>query len=237
MLYGKLVSASACNNAKQRTSVPAHSAPPLRPLFAVLSLVTEGDPQMERKKTGWILLGLSLGMLIPVLMFPNYFYSLSGIPTAGDIGAVAWALSGLIAAGYIMYTFWAVPFVRSMQSELSALKAIGIVAAFASGLLEETVFRKMLMDWLGGQGAGAITQIAVSGFIFGITHSAWVALKGEIKIVLPVVISTAALGAALAALYIVSGRNVLPCIAAHIAINLVIEPWLMLAAVSGKWRR
>jgi hypothetical protein len=27
-----------------------------------------------------------------------------------------------------------------------------------------------------------------------------------------------------------------PCIFAHVLINIVIEPWLMLSAVSGKWR-
>ena len=192
---------------------------------------------MERRKTGWILLGISLGMLVPVLMYPSYFCRLSGIPDAGEIGATAWVLSALIAGGYILYTFWAVPFVRSMQSELSALKAIGIVAAFASGLLEEVVFRKMLMDWLGEQGAEVITQVAVSSITFGVAHSSWAALRGEFRIVLPVVASTAALGAVLAMLYLVSGRNVLPCVVAHVAINSVIEPWLMLAAVSGKWHR
>jgi membrane protease YdiL (CAAX protease family) len=41
-------------------------------------------------------------------------------------------------------------------------------------------------------------------------------------------------GLALAALYLFSGRNLGPCIAAHFLINVVIEPWLMLAAVSQR---
>lgn len=192
---------------------------------------------MERRKTAWILIGISLGMLAPVLISPRYFYKLTGIPTVGEVGGTAWVLCALIAGGYILYSFWAVPFVRSMQSELSALKAIGIAAALASGLLEELVFRKILMDWLGEQGTEVITQVVISSIAFGIAHSSWAALRGELKIVLPVVSSTAALGAALAILYLVSGRNVLPCVVAHVAINLVIEPWLMLAAVSGKWHR
>lgn len=192
---------------------------------------------MDQVKTRWLLLGVSLSILIPVLMNSSYFYRLSGVANATDVGIAAWLLSALITIGYILYTFWAVPFVRSMQLEFSTLKVMGMVAALATGFIEEIVFRRMLMDWLENRGFGFILQILASSVAFGMVHSVWGALRGEAKIILPVITSTAMLGAAMATLYLFSGRNVLPCIVAHIAINLVIEPWLMLAAVSGKWRR
>jgi hypothetical protein len=42
------------------------------------------------------------------------------------------------------------------------------------------------------------------------------------------------LGAALAVVYLASGRNVAPCIAAHLLINALVEPGLVLAAVRGE---
>ncbi|NKZ75106.1 hypothetical protein GS934_16590 [Rhodococcus hoagii] len=42
-------------------------------------------------------------------------------------------------------------------------------------------------------------------------------------------------GAGLAAVYLLSDRALLPAVIAHIAINLVIEPWLILSAVTRDW--
>jgi hypothetical protein len=44
------------------------------------------------------------------------------------------------------------------------------------------------------------------------------------------------LGILLAIIYLVGGRNLGPCIYAHVIKNIIIEPWLMLSAVSGKQR-
>lgn len=192
---------------------------------------------MERIKTGWILFGLSTAMLAPVVVYPSYFFHLSGLAGLEAVNASAWLVSAAIAIAYIFYTFWAVPLVKAMQPEISWLKAMGIIAAVASGLMEEVVFRKLLMDWLDGLGVGAVTQVAASGLAFGVAHCSWVMLRGERSIAVPAMFSTTVLGFALAALYLLSGRNVFPCVAAHATINMVIEPWLMLAAVNGRWKR
>jgi hypothetical protein len=42
---------------------------------------------------------------------------------------------------------------------------------------------------------------------------------------------------ALAIVYLVAGRNVAPCVAAHFLINAFIEPGLVLAAVRGEMGR
>lgn len=45
-------------------------------------------------------------------------------------------------------------------------------------------------------------------------------------------IATGLLGIALAVVYLASGRILAPCIWAHVAINLILEPWLLIAAMT-----
>lgn len=45
-------------------------------------------------------------------------------------------------------------------------------------------------------------------------------------------IATSLLGGALAIVYLAAGRVVAPCIWAHALINLVLEPWLLVAAMT-----
>jgi membrane protease YdiL (CAAX protease family) len=192
----------------------------------------------NRQITFWILLGISSSLTFPIVFWmvnkPDFFYNRIGINEHALTIPYAWILSLLIAVGYIWYTFKAVPFVRQMQHEFSSLKLIGIWAALASGVIEEIFFRKMLMDWGLSMGYGVTVQIIAAGAVFGVAHGLWVLLRGDLKIAIPVILSTTALGALLGILYIIGRRNLLPCIAAHTVINLIIEPWLVLSAVSGK---
>lgn len=92
------------------------------------------------------------------------------------------------------------------------------------------------MDWLMSLDFSITIQVLASAIIFGLAHGAWILLRGlEFKIALPVILSTTILGGLLAILYIIADRNILAPIVAHILINLFIEPWLILSAVSGKW--
>lgn len=131
------------------------------------------------------------------------------------------------------YTFRVVPFVREVQREIFAFKLIGIVAAFASGIMEEVVFRRWLMDTAMAQGVGEIGQVLISGVVFGLAHLAWMSFSRERHFSLYGCASTVVAGWALGAIYLLSGRELGPCIMAHVAINMVMEPWLVLAAVSG----
>jgi membrane protease YdiL (CAAX protease family) len=79
--------------------------------------------------------------------------------------------------------------------------------------------------------------VVISGIAFGLAHSGWALFsKRGLEFSLPAVGATSVLGVLLAVIYLVGGRNLGPCRAAHVAINLVIEPWLMLSAVSGRRR-
>lgn len=86
------------------------------------------------------------------------------------------------------------------------------------------------------RGVSPVLQVIISGFAFGLAHTIWILAKGDFKFTLPAILSTSVLGILLAFIYLVGGRNLGPCIFAHVIINIVIEPWLMLSSVSGKWR-
>ena len=86
-------------------------------------------------------------------------------------------------------------------------------------------------------GFAPILQVVISAVAFGLAHTSWTLFaKRDFKVTLPAILSTSILGIFLAIIYLAGGRNLGPCIFAHVLVNTVIEPWLMLSAVSGKWR-
>lgn len=193
------------------------------------------------KTTTKILTFFSLG-LTSVLIFwfisnPTRFFSeILGINQVAFQSVVPWILTIFIATGYIIYTAKAVPFVRKHLFTFSALKWIGVWAALVSSTVEEILFRQVLMDWLMALNYSVPLQVIISAIAFGVAHGAWIMLRGDFRIALPVILSTTILGFFLAVLYLIADRNVLLPIVAHIIINVVIEPWLILAAVTGAWK-
>ncbi len=192
------------------------------------------------KTTGWVLGSLSLGLTGSIVFWylgnPTQFIEQRlGVNSEAFNSVIVWLSAFIIAIGYIMYTVKAIPFVREHLFTFSWLKVIGIWAAFASSIVEEILFRQVLMDWLMSLNYGIIVQVVASALIFGLAHGAWVLLRGEFKIALPVILSTTILGGLLAILYLIADRNLLAPIVAHIIINLFIEPWLILSAVTGSW--
>ena len=67
----------------------------------------------------------------------------------------------------------------------------------------------------------------------------WGLFGGKWRIAIGATLATGILGGLLAVVYLLAGRQIAPCIWAHLLINLAIEPWLILAAVSAgdAWRR
>ena len=192
------------------------------------------------KTTGLILGSLSLALTGSIVFWylgnpTQFIVERLGINSEAFNSAFVWLLAFIIAVGYIMYTVKVIPFVREHLFTFSWLKVIGIWAAFVSSTVEEILFRQVLMDWLMNLNYGIVIQILASAIIFGLAHGAWVLLRGDLKIALPVILSTTILGGLLAILYIVADRNLLAPIVAHIIINLFIEPWLILSAVTGSW--
>lgn len=190
--------------------------------------------------TGVILVTISLALTGSIIFWyvrnPHQFieHRLGIIPEAFN-NHVVWIFTLIITIGYILYTIKVIPFVQEHLFTFSWLKVIGLWAAVVSGIVEEVFFRQVLMDWLMSLHYAIPIQVIASAVVFGLVHGAWVLLRGDLAIAIPVIVSTTVLGGLLAILYIVADRIILAPIVAHILINLFIEPWLVLAAVTGKW--
>jgi hypothetical protein len=195
----------------------------------------------DRSKTALILGMTSLFLFSPLAMslfwHPIPLFQNLGFERASLAPPLAWILATILAIVYVLYTMRAIPFVASMQREISRFKLLGILAAVVGGIVEEVFFRRWTMDMFMSGGFNPILQVIFSGIAFGLAHTSWTLLtKRDFKVTLPAIISTSVLGIFLAIIYLAGGRNLGPCIFAHVLINIVIEPWLMLSAVSGKWR-
>ncbi|HTW34132.1 MAG TPA: CPBP family intramembrane glutamic endopeptidase [Rhizomicrobium sp.] len=154
--------------------------------------------------------------------------------------AASWAAAAGVTILYIAYAMRGLSFVRTYAfvprrwREATGLKLFAVPMALVTGLFEEAFFRRFLMDFAQQHGAGSAEQIGVSALSFGLVHGVW-ALFGGFRAGVGATISTAVLGGLLAGVYILGGRSLLPCAASHVAINLILEPWLILAATSGRW--
>lgn len=156
-------------------------------------------------------------------------------------GSWIWAPTLTIVALYAGFTLWGIPVVRSFVLRPNVLGLVAIWAAVASGIIEEVVFRHLLMDWLDHHDYSPWFQAIASAALFGAAHAVWVLMARDWRIIVPVVSSTALLGLALALLYLSADRSTFPPIAAHILINLIIEPGLIVSAIltgkraTGSW--
>ena len=146
-----------------------------------------------------------------------------------NTAAWIWLPTLAIVVLYAGYTLRVVPGARDYVLRPNLLGLIAVWAALTSGILEEVLFRHLLMDWLHGLDASMVVQVLVSGIVFGVAHALWAVMGRDRRIIVPVVASTTALGIGLAVLYIAAERSTLPAIAAHIVINLIIEPGLIVS--------
>src|SRR4030042_7124794 len=97
----------------------------------------------------------------------------------------------------------AIPFVASMQREISMFKLLGILTAVVGGIVEEVFFRRWTMDMLMSGGVTPILQVIISGVAFGLAHTSWTLLaKRDFKVTLPAILSTSTLGIFLAIIYL-----------------------------------
>lgn len=187
--------------------------------------------------SGLLLFGISTFMAIFIIIGfvnnPAGFINFMGInKTALEI-PLAWVVAILVSICYIIYTARMIPIVRQNLFNFNSwFKLLGVYAAFSSGIVEELVFRQMLMNWLDINGLSVILQVVISAVAFGLLHFSWSLFGGNLKIGIGSALSTIVLGAFLAIIYIIAERNVFPVIIAHMIINLFVEPWLILNAVS-----
>jgi hypothetical protein len=149
---------------------------------------------------------------------------------------VGWLLAGIVTGAFVWQSA-RLPSVRANLVRPSFLKILGLAVAVAAGILEEVIFRKWLMDYLSDQAIGPLMQILASGLAFGLAHGVWGLMARSLRAAAGATAITGSLGVALGFVYIIAGRSVAPCIAAHFLINAFIEPGLVLAATRGEMGR
>ena len=161
---------------------------------------------------------------------PNFFGAL-GFTTLSNIGFYAWGVAALIVISYV-WGAASISNVRQHMFKFNKLKYLALVGALISGVFEEILFRKMLMDYLQAEGFSDFLQIIISGLAFGIAHLVWggKALSAAIN----ATFYTFFLGSGLALIYIMSDRNLALCIIAHTIVTGLIEPGLIKSAVLNK---
>ena len=150
----------------------------------------------------------------------------------GPSGTVAaWVLAAAVAAVYV-WGAASISVVRQHMFKANRLKLLTIAAAVVAGILEEVVFRKWVMDFLQSRGYAPAVQVLASGLSFGLAHFVW-GFK-RVSAGINAALSTGALGLGLGIVYLVGGRSLAPCVVAHFVITALIEPGLILAAVTDK---
>ena len=188
-------------------------------------------------RAGWILAAIAAlegaWVALNFSINPRGFATFLGFVPGAMGAASGWILALLVALAYVAASC-RLPSVRANLFRPSGLKAIALALAVASGILEEAVFRKLLMDALGRRLLGEAVQVIASGLAFGLAHGMWGLFGKSVRAAIGATVATGILGAALALAYIASGRNVAPCIFAHFLINALVEPGLVLAAQRGE---
>lgn len=111
--------------------------------------------------------------------------------------------------------------------------SLALAAGLIAGTGEELMFRGTVIQSFAEARAPLWLQIVAGSLLFGLAHLGWAVIAGNVATGLAAALSTTISGLVLSALFIWSGRSLWPCILAHALINLLIEPWLALAAVEG----
>lgn len=133
-------------------------------------------------------------------------------------------LTGMIKAGAPAATDWSLWRI-----------AIALGIAISAGICEETVFRGFVMGQARDGGAHWSVQVILSALLFGLAHMGWGGMSGHVDMrqMVGAMGATAILGLMMAVTYLASARSLTPAIVAHGLIDVVIEPWLLLYAVTG----
>jgi membrane protease YdiL (CAAX protease family) len=193
--------------------------PTTRKAAIILSCIAAGE-------SAWVVAELAFGSPRGLLRYLGFG---ERSPAAG------WVLAAAVAGLWVAVAA-RLPSVRANLFRPSWLKLLAVVLAVAAAACEEAVFRKLVMNGLAQNGFRWPVQLAASAVAFGVAHSVWGLFRGSLRVAASVTVVTGALGLLLSAVFLASGRDLLPCVASHFAINLFVEPGLVLAAVRGEMR-
>lgn len=116
---------------------------------------------------------------------------------------------------------------------------VSLVTMLGGGVIEEIVHRGFVIIILLAVGFSRFSAIIISAALFAVNHMGWVSLEAltlaNAFIVLSPLLGTFILGLAFGYTFAQSKCRLWPVIAAHSVINLVIEPWLVLALLGDRF--
>jgi uncharacterized protein len=195
-------------------------------------------PQVTLRLTGSVVSQvLTILLLILYLRWRNH--SLLDIGLGRPSSTYGWLAAGVLTTLFIWLMLMGPLRGRAALTEISFFHLYNsIIAGLGAGFCEEMLFRGFVMSELSWAGAGRITQVLASGLLFGLAHVGWTTLGPHFKVrlFLGTVIPTAVLGMLYAGIYLIGGRSLMPVIVSHVITDMIIEPWLVLAALSGTLR-
>jgi membrane protease YdiL (CAAX protease family) len=186
------------------------------------------------------MLGEILVLLLLVLYLRGRGRSLRDLGLRKTSPARGWILAAIFTGLYLWMTFAAVLRGHAALGEISVFHIYNSLAAgIVAGFVEEIFFRGFVMSELEWSRLGPAVQVIAAGLLFGIAHSGWGAFSGRVNwpALIGSVTATTILGLAFAIVYLASRRSLMPVIAGHLVMDVVIEPWLLLASTAAVMRQ
>lgn len=114
--------------------------------------------------------------------------------------------------------------------------SLGFVLGVSAGICTETIFRGFVITQARDAGLPVAIQILLSAVLCGLALArfGWsgATARPDVSVVVAVVAAAAILGAMVAAVYLVGRRSLLPVIAAHTIIDMVVQPGMLIFLVN-----
>lgn len=192
-----------------------------------------------RARTAILITGSLLGQLIAAGVLLGWISrtgrDLKWLGLRSGAPAKVWALAAGIAMTWALLVWNGVLGGTTGFGELSLWRiSLALGAGLIGGTCEELVFRGAVIQSLSDARASRPTQFAAGSLLFGMAHLGWAVSSGNFMTGLAAAVFTSILGAALSFLFLWGARSLWPCVAAHVLINLMIEPWLVFAVLQGR---
>jgi membrane protease YdiL (CAAX protease family) len=194
----------------------------------------------SRARTTLAITGSALGEIIVLLLLVLFLRSKGrslrnlGLWRASPLHG--WIVAAVVTALYLAATLMGALRGQALLGEVSIFHIYNaLVAGITAGFIEEIFFRGWIITELCESGFGRFMQVLASGVLFGFAHIGWGLIGGKVHVAAfaGAFLSTSVLGILYALTYLASRRSLMPVVAGHVIMDVLIEPWLVLAALSG----